>query len=258
MSLLLPPSLGVADAITFGVGAAAFQMFACMTTALMLHEASSRVELARMNTELRETRARLAENSRAAERLRIARDLHDTLGHHLTALSVQLDFASRVADANAAPLVRTAHALTRLLLGEVRAVVAGMRDDRGRDLVPEVRELAAAARPGLAIHLDVPHQLRGAEPAQAHALLRCVQEIITNTTRHAHARNLWIAVACDDNRIELRARDDGAGADTVHPGNGLHGMRERFAECSGQMEFQTRPGGGFAIRGYMPQVQTTG
>jgi signal transduction histidine kinase len=225
-----------------------------MTTALMLREASARADLARANAELHATRALLAEHSRAGERLRIARDLHDTLGHHLTALSLQLDVASRLASGKAADHVRQAHAVTRLLLAEVRSVVGEMRERSQADLAPAIRALAAAAD-SIDIHVNVPDRLTLEDSTQADSLLRCVQEIITNTSRHANARNLWISIEPDADGIELHARDDGRGADAIVCGNGLKGMRERFAEYSGRVEFGARPGGGFEVRGFMPTSQ---
>jgi signal transduction histidine kinase len=109
--------------LSFGVAMGGFQLFAAASSMLARKEQAAREKLADANTELHATRALLAESSRASERLRISRDLHDTLGHHLTALSLQLDVASRVSEGKAADHVRQAHAITRLLLADVRDVV---------------------------------------------------------------------------------------------------------------------------------------
>jgi signal transduction histidine kinase len=251
MAMRVAHGVGAADAIAFGLGAAGFQMFASLTTALMLREASARAALARANAELLATRALLAESSRAGERLRIARDLHDTLGHHLTALSLQLDVASRLATGDAAGHVGRAHAVTRLLLAEVRSVVGEIRDRGAVDVAQAIRALATG-RTALDIHVDVPDRLTLDDGAQAQSLMRCVQEIITNTARHANARHLWIALEETAHGVELRAHDDGQGAAAIACGNGLTGMRERFAEYSGRVEFTARAGGGFEVRGFMP------
>ncbi len=68
-------------------------------------------------------------------------------------------------------------------------------------------------------------ELRVGDSARAHALLRCIQEIITNTLRHSGAENLWLEVYEVDGGVEVRARDDGRGAKSVQPGNGMTGMR---------------------------------
>jgi signal transduction histidine kinase len=240
----------------FYFGSAGFQMFASMSTALMLREAEARADLARANAELHATRQLLAESSRASERLRIARDLHDTIGHHLTALSLQLDVASRLTHDAAGDHVSRAHAITRLLLAEVRSVVTEMREGSKPNLVAAIRTLASASHTP-AVHFDIPEQLTLDDEAQALSLVRCVQEIITNTTRHANARNLWITIEVNAAGVVLHARDDGRGAASVTPGNGLTGMRERFAEYSGRIDFGGRPGEGFEIHGVMPVLQAT-
>jgi signal transduction histidine kinase len=245
-------SFGSVAGLAGGSAYAGFQVFALGRTWLELRERSARRELARANSELRGTRALLAESSRVAERLRISRDLHDSLGHHLAALSLQLDVAARKIDGPAADHVQQAHAITRLLLTDVRSVVGELRD-RGRiELSAAIRSLAAqdgAPR----VHVDVPDTLFVETPAQANALLRCAQEIVTNAMRHANAQNAWIRVAASAGGIELEARDDGAGAATLAPGHGLNGMRERFEELGGSIEFSTSPGQGFTVRAFIPE-----
>ena len=254
MSLLIAGGVPTADVVTFGLGSAGFQMFACMTTSLMLREAAARGDLARANAELHATRALLAEHSRVGERLRISRDLHDTIGHHLTALSLQLDVAARVTKGSAADHVGQAHAIARLLLAEVRSVVGQLREASRSDLAVAVRTLATAVD-GIRIHVDIPEHLTLDDPAQAESLLRCVQEIITNSSRHSDARNLWIVIRPDVGGLQLFARDDGRGVSVLQFGNGLKGMRERFAEYSGRIEFAATAGDGFRVKGFMPTAQ---
>jgi len=240
------------DALIVGGAYLGFQMFAMATSTLEHGERTAREQLARANAELHATRALLAEDSRVAERLRISRDLHDTLGHHLTALSLQLEVASRLASGAAADRVAEAHAITRLLLGDVRAVVSRLRESSHFDLAAAIRSLAAAAAP-LQVHVDVADGVTIDDPLQAHAILRCVQEVITNAMRHAQAGNLWISVQRRDDGIALTARDDGRGVDAVMSGNGLRGMRERFEELSGRVDFSSKPGAGFEVQAFVPK-----
>jgi signal transduction histidine kinase len=239
------------EALIFGLTMGGFMLFAAASSFLVRSEADARTQLASTNRELLATRAMLVESSRVEERLRISRDLHDTLGHHLTALSLQLDVASRLSAEPAAGHIRQAHAITRLLLGDVRDVVSRLRESNQPDLAQSIRVLTAG-HADLAIHLDLPNALSVDDRSRAEALIRCVQEIVTNTTRHAQARNLWIRLEARHDGIALHARDDGRGADLVSCGNGLTGMRERFEDLAGHIEFSTGLGTGFEIRGFLP------
>ena len=244
----------VVIAIAMAGAFAGFMVFAMTTAVLHARERASREELAAANRELHATRALLAETSRVEERLRISRDLHDSLGHHLTALSLRLDVASRLVDGAAGEHVQQAYALTRLLLSDVRDAVGRLRERGTVDVVHAIRALAAATQ-GLTVHVDAPAVLEIPDAARAHALLRSVQEIITNTTKHAGASNLWIDVEARNDGIALHARDDGRGAIAVREGHGLMGMRERFEEHLGHVEFETHEGRGFEVRGFIPLPQ---
>ena len=239
------------SALTFGLTMGGFMLFAGASSFLVNSEAAARAELGAVNAELMSTRALLAETSRVEERLRISRDLHDTLGHHLTALSLQLDVASRLSEAPAADHMRQAHAITRLLLSDVRDVVSRLRESHHPDLTQSIRSLAAGHE-DLAIHLDLPDALSVDDRSRAETLIRCVQEIVTNTTRHAQAHNLWIRLEARPDGIVLHARDDGRGADVVSYGNGLTGMRERFEQLAGHIEFRAGRGAGFEVHGFLP------
>lgn len=238
---------GVMTAVTFG----GFQVFAAASSSLARRERTARESLARANAELHDTRARLIEKSRTDERLRISRDLHDTLGHHLTALTLQLDVASRVTDDGRTEPIQQAHAIARLLLAEVRDVVGRLREEREIDLGRAVRALTVG-QTALAIHVDAPSTLVVDDASVAAALLHTVQEIITNAIRHAGARNLWVHLEATPDGISLLARDDGRGAPELRLGNGLTGMRERFEACGGHVDFTTSTSGGFEVRGTVP------
>ena len=82
--------------------------------------------------------------------------------------------------------------------------------------------------------------------------LRAVQEVLTNTSRHAHARNLWIRLAAARHAVVLESRDDGRGADVVTLGNGLTGMRERFESQGGRVDIRSSESSGFEVHAYLP------
>lgn len=240
--------------LALGGSFAGFQAFAIAAMSLAGSERAAREQLAHANAELMAAQALLAENSRIAERLRISRDLHDTLGHHLTALSLQLDVASHLTSGRAADHVREAHAITKLLLSDVRDVVSQMRETSRIDLAQAIRMLAGSTH-AVQVHLNLPDALPLHDTEQSHALVQCVQEIITNATRHGGARNLWIRIAGRPDGIDLHARDDGRGAAELKWGHGLTGMRERFEEFSGRIEVIPGAGRGFEVHGFMPMSE---
>jgi len=245
------PQFGWAYALPQLMITLGLMLFAYAASMLALNQLKARDELRRVNSELRATQSLLTENTRIAERVRIARELHDLVGHHLTALSLNLEVASHTADGKAKEHVDRAGSIARLLLSDVREVVSDMRHDDRVDLREAIRELASGV-PEPKIHLDIPDKLSLTDPKRAQILLRCAQEVITNAVRHANATNLWIRLTADDEGLRLEARDDGRGVVELHPGNGLRGMRERIKELGGRLEIVTRADSGFRINAWMP------
>ncbi len=229
-----------------------FSGFTFVTSLVAKQQAEARDEQRRLNSELRATRALLAESSRIAERLRISRELHDLVGHHLTALSLNLEVASHLVQGPAQEHVRKAQSVARLLLSDVREVVSQLREDDRIDLTQALRSLVEGV-PQLAIHLELPPRFSLEDPRRAQVLLRCAQEIITNAVRHAGAKNLWLRFEdTGDQAVAIHARDDGRGAADFAAGNGLTGMRERLAPFGGRLAIDTGAERGFALDVWLP------
>ncbi len=204
------------------------------------------------------TRELLVHASRAEERLRIARELHDVIGHHLSALSLNLEVAGlelrkpqppeaapparRMSPRDAILPIEKAQALTRTMLAQVREVVSRMRSDEATDLAAALRELVAPI-PSPRIHLRLPESLPPVDGARAITMLRCAQECVTNAIRHSSAENLWIELDASGEGLGLRVRDDGTGAPGLAEGHGLSGMRERLAALSGRLRVNPGPPG---------------
>lgn len=250
------PDLAFADAALSGGLFLGMSGFAFVTGMVALQQHAARDELRKVNSELRATQALLADNTRIAERVRIARELHDLVGHHLTALTLNLEVATHLADGKALEHVQQAKSLAKLLLADVREAVSEMREDDKVDLAAALRTLVGGT-PEPRIHLDLPSSLALTDPVRAQVLLRCTQEMITNSVRHAQADNLWISLRQDDLGLALTARDDGRGVDEVEAGNGLNGMRERLRQLGGELKIETSPGSGFALRAWMPMEEMT-
>ncbi|MCL4698237.1 MAG: histidine kinase, partial [Burkholderiaceae bacterium] len=174
-------------------------------------------------------------------------ELHDSLGHHLVALNLQLDLAQRVPAARREGHVAAAGALSQGMLGEVRRVVSALRAEPVPDLPAALAALQAAV-PEPRIHLQLDDELPELTPVQAHTLLRCVQEGVSNTLRHAAANNLWVRLGAEGgSTLRLSLRDDGAGTAALRCGNGLTGMHERVQAVGGTMQVQSAAGEGFRI-----------
>ena len=227
-----------------------FQLFAFGASRLAVREAEARQELVRVHAELLAARELSADSTRTAERLRIARELHDALGHHLSALSLQLELARHLADGRAKEPVEQAHAVTKELLSELRSVVSSMREDAALDLAGALRTLVAGILHPR-VHLEVHGNLQ-VEAALAHTIFRCVQEALTNVVRHAGAENVYLTIEARGEAVTVTARDDGRGAAEVRPGHGLSGLRERIEGMGGKFEIEARPGAGLTLRALLP------
>ncbi len=231
-----------------------YSSFTFMTGLVAKQQAQAREEQRRLNAELRATRVLLAESSRMSERLRISRELHDLLGHHLTALSLNLEVAGHLTEGKAQEHVKQSHTLAKLLLTDVREAVSEMREDGGIDVKAAFHSLVDGVT-ALKISLDVPEVLQVDDPDRAHVLLRCAQEIITNTVRHSGADELVLRLRKMPDHIELFAQDNGVGAPNLCQGNGLRGMRERLAEFDGQLDILNTAGQGLSLTAKLPIKQ---
>ena len=232
---------------------ACFQLFAVLTVHYARSAEASRDALALVNADLLATRALLADATRDAERLRMARELHDVAGHNLTALTLNL--RALAADPALAPReeLRTAQAAAARLMGDIRGVVHALRDARGLDIGTALQALAAPL-PRPRLQLDIADGVRIEDVATAEAVLRTVQEALTNAARHGSADTLQVRLRRDGGTLRLRIEDNAVAARTTPPlreGNGLTGMRERIAALGGQVAF-ARSGGGVRIEATLP------
>lgn len=245
------PDSSILSALLYCAIYLGYSSFTFVLSLVARREADSRAELRQLNSELRATRELLAESSRIAERVRIARDLHDVVGHHLTALSLNLETASHLVEGKAKEHVDRSQSLAKLLLSDVREVVGQMRQGDELNLSQAINRLVEGL-PSPRVHLDLPEAFTVKDPQRAQVIMRCVQEIVTNAVRHARARNLWISFEDGGDGMVLTARDDGRGSPRVSPGNGLTGMRERIKQLGGQLKWETEMGRGFRLEAWLP------
>jgi two-component system, NarL family, sensor histidine kinase DesK len=168
------------------------------------------------------------------ERERIARDLHDLLGHTLSTIVLKSELASKLGDRDlprALSEIRDVERISRTALAEVRRAVYGYRGERLADELGTARTALAAA--GVAIDTDI--AAVALSPEQERTLALAVREAVTNVIRHARARQCRIALAHDGRTISLRVEDDGVGG-AAGEGAGLSGMRARLTALGGTLE----------------------
>lgn len=222
-----------------------FQALAFGMARVALRERQARATLARSHASLLATQAMLADTVRATERTRIARNLHDAVGHHLTALNLHLDLALRQGESGPPEALQTSRALARTLLAEVREVVNSERQEQRINLRAAINTMCAGI-PSPQVVFDYDDELDIASPTLAHTLFHCVQEALTNAMRHSGATVIAIALRGDGEQVLLAVHDDGCGAPGAAEGNGLRGMRERVEEQCGTLRIG-RARGGFRI-----------
>ena len=230
---------------------ATFQVFAMLTTWFAFRAERANALLAAANAELLATRSLLEEGARDGERLRLSRELHDVAGHTLTALQLHLELARRLPDAaQRAARLDAAQELADSLLREIRGVVTQLRRHDGIDLPSALRALCQGF-PGVVVRLEVDAGLRVTDVDRAEALLRAVQEALTNAVRHGRARQVQVRLWRDGDAVRLDIVDNGQGAAAIEAGHGLTGMRERLAAHGGALHWDSRPGRGLHLHGHL-------
>jgi signal transduction histidine kinase len=213
-------------------------------------------EVATANEQLRRYASEAGDLATTRERNRLAREIHDGLGHYLTTINVQLEAARAVFDhqpAQAASALEKAAQLTRDALDDVRRSVGTLRADVARPPLPDALR-ALAHNLGLAIDLQLRGTPRPLPPAIEHALFRAAQEGLTNVRKHAAATETAVTLDfLSPARVALTIADNGRGLPAHAPaptGHGLRGVRERIELLGGTVT--TRNG---AERGFTLQIE---
>jgi signal transduction histidine kinase len=230
---------------------ASFQGFAALTAWFAISAERTRDALATTNADLLATRSLLAESARDSERLRLSRELHDVAGHKLTALKLNLAALARDPRLQGVDQVGLCARLADELLADIRGVVAQMRQHDGMDLGAAIKVLAGPF-PRPRVQLDIADDARVGSLAQAEAVLRTVQEALTNAARHGGADNLWLDIHRDGDQLRLELRDDGRGSGELRAGNGLSGMRERLEAVGGGLDVSRTDTGGVRLQAWLP------
>jgi signal transduction histidine kinase len=223
----------------------------------------------RLRVDLANARAQAAEEvalrQSSEERLRIARELHDIIGHSLGTIAVQAGVGRHLMETDpekGAEALDSIARISRESLDEVRSVVAALRDDEppyhpspGLNELPDLVETVRGT--GLAVELTLPEDAEAVPRQTGAAVYRITREALTNVVRHAHASNASVHVDHHDGRVEVAIRDDGTGARNgrepeLGSGHGITGMRERAEALGGSLSAGPASDGGFLVTASLP------
>lgn len=260
MAMYIGSEQGLATAISVSLSIGAGLVFVAMFSRIAMNEVRARehsehltLELEQANTKLRAYAVQAEELAMTKERNRIAREIHDGMGHFLTAINVQIRAAQALmptAPDKAAEALNNAMDLSAQALSEVRNSVATLRssplDEHSlhTSIAALVNELQASG-------VDVAFNLQGEErqlpPRVALTVYRAVQEGLTNIRKHAHANHATVTLAYYDKHIRLNIADDGSGADALTGGFGLIGLQERVKLLNGRLTLNSAPEQGMEI-----------
>jgi signal transduction histidine kinase len=249
------------DGLREGLGTLAATLFAGVVMTLWIREQRARAELASAHERLRDYATQAEQLATTQERNRLARDIHDGLGHHLTVVQMLLQAArAMVPTADPARLdgmLAKAQDQSKQALAEVRRSVATLREPRSEPLVEALRTLAdEASQAGVPTELEVHGPAREVRVEVQESLFRAAQEGLTNVRKHAAATAATVVLDYGQaDRVRLQVRDDGRGLPGEVPpetGFGLVGLRERLAGLSGQVAVDSAAGHGLTLTVEVP------
>ena len=245
-------------ALQAGAGYAAGYVFIIAFTRMAQREESAREQLELANRQLAEYAAEVERLATLRERNRLARDVHDSLGHYLTVLNVQLEIVTKLMDADpprAHEAALRAKELASDGLAEVRRSVAALRPSPLDDqpLPQAIRHLADDTREaGLIVSFEQTGSVRPLSPEIETVLYRAAQEALTNIRKHAHASTVGVQLAFDPETVRLRVHDNGIGRREAQDDFGLLGLRERVTDLNGTVRAENHPEGGFLVEVSLP------
>ena len=221
-------------------------------------------EQARTNEQLVHYAASLEELTISRERNRLARELHDTLAHSLSAVTVQLGAVETLWENDpdkAKALLAQADGSARDGLDEARRALQALRasplEDLGLVLALETLAKEATARTGATLHLELPEMsLTFLEPHIEQSIYRVAQEALENCVRHASSKNLWVSLIDSAEQLKLQIKDDGQGFDQTAPTSsghyGVAGMKERASVIGGTLQVESSSGVGTTVQLVVP------
>jgi signal transduction histidine kinase len=242
----------VAEILVFGLGI--FVLLQLVNTLLRERQKQDKLTLA--NQQLQEYNIQIKQMAAIQERNRIAREIHDSLGHALTALNVQLQTAQRLWDSDpsqAEEFLRESQKLSKTAIEEVRRSVNSLRVDGKnkttfrKSIVTLIRDFSKST--GLVIFSNIAIETSNLPESVRETIYRVLQEGLTNAYKHAQANIVLVYLQATSTLVKLEIKDNGKGfiTDLNQPGFGLQSMRERVLALKGSFSIETQPNAGCKI-----------
>jgi signal transduction histidine kinase len=233
-------------------------VFVAAFTQMTVNEQKARAELAQAHRKLREYAVQVEELAIAEERNRLAREIHDGLGHYLTAVNIQIKAALAMSEQDPAltqEALKKAQTLTQEALADVRRSISSLRQDMPGS-GPLIETLGRMVEDTRASGVEATFRTDGSpRPLSSQVeftLFRVGQEGLTNVRKHAHASSVDLCLEYLPNSVRFSIQDNGAGASQTETGFGLMGLRERLELLGGHLTFTTSPGKGFLLQAELP------
>ena len=252
---ILVPCLGISIDMAFGrvldypvvsypvvIIYGTFNVLALLAHFHLVSEQASKQEAQQLLRELHATQSLLKATTERNERIRIARDLHDSLGHKLTALSLQLEVASHTVNDNKDDHLKQAKRISKSILSDIRETVSDIRQKDEKELMVALYALKTAI-PNLEVVLSIELDESCVDSIQIEVIFRSVQEALTNVAKHSTADTCWITLANNHSDIHIDVKDNGEQVSGLEPGNGLKGMSERVQAIGGHLLYISQKSG---------------
>jgi signal transduction histidine kinase len=236
--------------ISFG----ALMVVVALLTLSLIAEQKLRLEQERLTKEVEQLATEL-------ERTRIAREIHDSLGHTLTSLKIQLEVSRRFSDrdqARSQEALGIAEQLASRSLTDVRMALQSIRN-ADFDVKEAICGLIEEVNEAGAVKIEFKDHSQHVDPRRGYQLFRIVQECVTNTLKHAQASAVTVSMRSQDGGVEVEVKDNGLGI-TDGPGKGdgfgLKGIKERIAALEGKYAIESSPGKGTSVKAWIPLIKS--
>lgn len=234
-------------------------VFVAVFTQITVNEQQARKKLAAANQKLREYAAQAEEMATVQERNRLAREIHDGLGHYLTAINIQIKAAQAFIEQNppqAKEALENAQNLAQEALADVRRSISELRTDPSTSspLAERLKNLLEETQAaGIQARLAIEGEPGALSPQVDFTLYRVTQEGLTNVRKHSNATQVEVRLAYLERNVRLALCDNGIGAQQASGGFGLTGLQERVQLLGGTFKLETAPGQGFRLEIEIPK-----